>query len=49
MSEIVKERLSDDVLDAATGGAKMRVTIKDKVTGTITEKTISTGTFKRPK
>lgn len=50
MSEILKERLSDDLLEGATGGGQLRVVVKDKKTGSIiTTKTISTGLSKRPK
>lgn len=49
MSEILKERLSDDLLEGATGGGQLRVVVKDKKTGTITTKIISTGLSKRPK
>ena len=49
MSEILKERLSDDLLEGATGGGQLRVVIKDKQTGSITTKIVSTGVVKKPK
>lgn len=49
MSEILKEKLSDDLLEGATGGAQLRVKIKDKKTGSITPKILSTGVVKKPK
>lgn len=49
MSEILKERLSDDLLEGATGGARLRVVIKNKQTGLVTEKIVSTGVVKKPK
>ncbi|MBQ6745972.1 MAG: hypothetical protein IJR07_02860 [Bacteroidaceae bacterium] len=45
MSEIVREKLSDDALEGATGGAgKMSVVLKDKKTGNTITKVITTGT-----
>jgi|GEM_PF-4015150 len=43
MGEIVKEKLSDDVLEGATGGGFLRVTLTDKGTGGTQQVTIKTG------
>lgn len=50
MSEIMKERLSDDLLEGATGG-KMSLQVKytDKKSGSVLSKVITIGSSKKPK
>lgn len=43
MGEIVKEKLSDDVLEGATGGGYLHVTLTDKDSGGTQRITIKTG------
>ena len=43
MGEIVREKLSDDVLEGATGGGFLHVKLTDKGTGNTQQVTIKTG------